>query len=397
VSKYGTVILTAPSDKELRMFFLKIKGSDLERLSKLANRRSTSIEAVTREVFVRGLQCIESFERPQDPADPSLPELPYRSRPQAGFEACAAYIRSHWKEESDEYMAEILGERVGQVGYVRREMGLLRQRGGNRRLTEKDTGSEPDSKVPLPRRHRKTERLESLIRMHWLTHTDREIGKLMDPPVSRAAVALCRYALGLKREVKNGMSQKRGVVRIGQAIDPAEFERMVLHEGYTMVDYMKHVGVSCTRERFRQVVEDLGLKHSPSDRTAGWKLKNRARKLNLPALADREWLAAQLETTESIPSLAAKLGVEVRTLFFFIRSFNLTHPSFRKHGTQRVELVCVNCGATFLRLKSLVKRQMKRNPEKPSEFFCGLSCTGQYNRERAARRSGSKKLVEPVS
>lgn len=146
----------------------------------------------------------------------------------------------------------------------------------------------------------------------------------------------------------------------------------------------------CSPERVRQIVEELGLKHLPEDRKPEWRLIRKARRVGHLELADRQWLAEKITCYHSMARLAAELQVEDKDLLLFIREFDLSHPSFRKHGAQTVNLVCTKCGTKFARLRKWVDRRMKNAGGHQPEFFCDQSCAAQWNSERARMRIGEK-------
>ncbi len=228
----------------------------------------------------------------------------------------------------------------------------------------------------------------SLIREHWQTKSDVEIGKLLDPPLGRSGVHRLRLQLGLKR--KRGTPIKKECRGI---IDREEFERMITQEGYTMREYFREKNISWSTQRMGQLAEELGVRHAPQDRTFEWKLWRKARHLGNINLAKREWLEEQLLQAVSLQFLAASIGIDEYSLHFFVRSFGLTHPSIRKYGVMTVDLVCKKCGTPFPRLKRWVDRRIKNANGRELEFFCSNSCSGQYNKERAAER---KECVTPT-
>lgn len=233
-------------------------------------------------------------------------------------------------------------------------------------------------------------RLEALIREHWETKLDGEIGCLAEPHVSSAVVRYHRLRLGLGKAGKvSGQTRSRA---LREGIDGEEFERMITHDGYTMVDYLRLKNFRCTRQRLEQVVNQMELKHTPLDRAPEWALKRRARQLGNPNLAEKEWLAERLSETVSIASLAAELGVSEYNLFFFIRRFGLTHPQFRKRGVVTVDLVCAQCGQKFKRLQryiNLATKNAKNANGRPITFYCNTSCSGTSRRKEMRKEHAS--------
>lgn len=353
------------------MFFLKLDGADLKRVLQVAAEKKIEAERAARLAFLKGLRFLakDGAEIKQKPIKQEVQE----------------YIRQHWAQETDTQIGEALGYGSGSIRNFRLNMGLLRKRGP--RFPHKKS-TEPSGVGALSPRQQRREQLEALIREHWQTKSDADIGRLMDPVASRMIVRARRLALGLK----NPRGKRTGIIR--EMIEPTEFERMVIHEGYTMAEYIRFKNIHCSRERLRQVAEDLGLKHSPEDRAPEWLLVRKARGLGNLNLADREWLAERLSKAPSVASLAAELEVSEHSLYFFIRHFKLTHPSIRKYGTMTVELVCAKCDTKFTRLKRHVDREVKRVNGKEPEFFCSASCGGQFNHERSERRKAAAQQTQ---
>jgi hypothetical protein len=370
------------------VFFLKLEGDDLERLFKLAaEKKGAPVERLARLAFLKGLRLLAKeadgeaeATRTATIGQPSIKSL----------EETKAYIRENWQQQTDVQLGVALGYGWQSISNLRRGLGLLRPRGrryGKTSPTVGGTSLPPSSRIE--KRNQKFAQLDALIREHWKTKNDWEIGLLLDPHVGGNKVRLRRYELGLKK-----VQGVRAAMRVGktvrEAVNAEEFERMVLREGYTMSEYLKHKKLNCTRERLRQIAEQMGLKHSPEDRTPEWELARRARKVGHLTLANRDWLAEKISHYQSMSALAAELRVKDIDLLFFVRSFKLSHPSLRKHGAETVSLVCTKCGTEFSRLKKWVDRRRKKANSHPQEFFCSQSCAGQWNRERVRTRTAKQ-------
>ena len=415
------------------MFFLKLEGDDLERLLKLAaEKKGTPVERLARLAFLNGLRLLAKADSDIE-IDAKVQVIRGRRR-RKSLEEVQAYIREHWEQETDAQMGEALGYGWGRIRSARLEMGLLREKGKSnttrpsppsprkqRRerlnaLIREHWGTKDDAEIgrlmsPVAslatvRQHRLAlglkkkgagsphqEHLDALIREHWETKDDAEIGRLMSPPLSRPSVFNRRCELGLKK-VQGSTARKAvgEVVRV--VVEPAEFERMVLREGYTMTEYLQHKDLKCTRERLRQIAEELGLKHSPRDRAPEWALIRLARKLGNINLANREWLGERVAAATSMVALASELRIQERDLFIFIRGFKFTHPSFRKHGAETVNLVCAKCGTKFTRLKKSVDWRKKQANGHALDFYCSALCAGKY--DRIAARERRKKEKSPA-
>lgn len=366
------------------MIFLKLDGDDLKRLLKLAaDKKGTPVERLARLAFLKGLRLLAKADTETDSSD-LLGERQPRTR-RIPVEVTKTYIREHWQQETDAQIGAALGYGWGRIRDFRREMGLLRPKG--RRDTSTSVATGEPSVTRSDTRNQKYERLDALIREHWEKKGDWEIGRMLEPNVSGSRIRQRRYELGLKK-VQGEKRDKVVCETVSGVIDAAEFERMVLREGYTMTDYLQHKNLTCTRERLRQVVEQMGLKHSPHEREPEWPLIRRARKVGNLNLANREWLAPRVASHESMAALSSELGIEDTDLFFFIRAFKLTHPSFRKHGAETVNLVCAKCDTEFVRLKKWVEkrsRQANGRGQEP-EFYCSVPCAGKYDRAASAMR-----------
>jgi hypothetical protein len=334
------------------MFLLKLEDRDLDRLKRAAQRMR--IERAARLAFLNGLRQLENNSAKSCLSKEREDEL-------------NAVVLKHWETKDDCEIGRLMSPEVSCDIVRRRRYALGLQKKGPHAPAQK--------------------RLNALIKKHWKRMSDTEIGRLVEPHVSRGTVVTHRLALGLKRPRGSG---RRSAIR--KAINCKEFERMVLCEGYTMTEYLQLKKLHCSRERLRQIVEELGLKHSPEDRAPQWELQRRARKVGNLNLANREWLAKRLARSLGLAALAAQLGVDEENLTFFVRKFGLTHPSFRKHGVETVDLVCTQCGKGFKRLRRWVDQRTKSTNGKAAEFFCCQSCSGLYNRKRRqqrARRQGT--------
>jgi hypothetical protein len=226
-------------------------------------------------------------------------------------------------------------------------------------------------------RQRRNQKLDALIREHWETKDDAEIGRLMKPAVSGAVVYERRLKLNLKK-TRGGTRSSR----IQDLIEPVEFEQMIIHDGYTMTEYMQVKNLHCTRECLRKVVMEMGLKHSPADRAPEWSVMRWARKLGNPNLANREWMMERAKKTYSLQSLAAELGIRERDLYFFVNAFDLRKQLHRK-TREIVNLVCANpdCKKNFTRLKERVNRRRKKAGSQ-AKCFCTRKCALHCNRRR---------------
>jgi hypothetical protein len=232
--------------------------------------------------------------------------------------------------------------------------------------------------------------IDTLIRNNWKKMDDGDIGRLIDPPVSRSVIFQRRLSLGLHRK-KWGIRRSKGAEIV---IDKEEFERLVLREGYNVAEFFRFKGINISRERMRQISQERGFRHSPEDRAPEWAIAHRARKWGKAQLADKEWLKAQLDPAASLLSIAAKLGIDDSDLRWLIERHDLRHPSLAAPKGERgvtVELECANCEKKFLRLKSQIDARAKeRKTSKKPEHCCSPECNGEYNKVRAARRAAAQ-------
>lgn len=378
------------------MFFLKVEDNNLERLLKVvAKKKRAPVERLAQLALLKGLRLLEKVDAETVVAEVSK-ERRHNSRPKP-LKKVQEHIREHWQQQTDEQMGEALGYGFARIRDFRRELGLLRPKGRRGILSQVSVASSVKLLSREEKRNQKFAQLDALIREHWETKDDGDIGRMLEPNVGRMKVRARRYELGLKKV----QGAKRGKVMGGmtrEVVDAEEFERMVLREGYTMTEYLKIKNLTCTPERLRQVAEDLGLKHSPEDRAPEWALVRRARRLDNLNLANREWLANKVATATSIAALAAELKLAERDLFIFIRKFELTHFSFRKYGTETVTLVCAKCGAEFVRLRSWVDQRCRRANEQEHklQFYCSVSCAGKYDRSAARKRREAEMSPETL-
>lgn len=228
----------------------------------------------------------------------------------------------------------------------------------------------------------KLARLDERILREWESSNDADIGRDVQS-TSRDGVRHRRYALGLKRKIAG---RRRSIVR--ERTVPSEFERMVLREGYTMTEYIRHKGLRCSRERVRQAAEELGLKHSPEDRSPEWYLFRKARGLGKIFLADREWFAAHIAQFESIAASAAAVNVSGADMLYFVQQFGLSHPALRKSDVT-VTLRCVVCKTNFVRLRGYVETRREKVGH-GATFVCSQACAGSRRAELVQKR------LEPV-
>ena len=350
------------------MFFLTLKGHKILRLlNQVAEKKGMPVERLARLALLKGLRSLTNNEVKLTVMELSDATLAQLSPTKRRLRRIDALIQKHWETRSDLEISRMIQPptSLATIHQHRRAMGFKR-RGAT-----------------SPRQ----QRLDALIREHWQTKNDAEIGLMMNPALSRHTVYIRRLELGLK--LKRGeRAAKVGGEGVRAAIDPQEFERMVLHEGFTMTEYLRYKKLTCSKERLRQVAEQLGLKHSPYDRVPEWKLVRLARRLGNLNLANRDWLIEKIAGATSVSAVAAELELAESDLYQFIRGFKLTHPTLRRHGAQTVNLVCAKCGTKFVRLKRWVDRRRKiaNGHAHELEFYCSVSCAGKYDRLALRKR-----------
>lgn len=226
-------------------------------------------------------------------------------------------------------------------------------------------------------------RLDDLINKHWQVMSDGDIGRLMKPNLPRLAVYRRRMELGFKRDT-SGCSVKLAKQFTREVFDGAEFERMVTREGYTMTEYARFKRLTCSRERVRQIAEELGLKHTRADRTIEWQIMRRARRLGNMNLANREWLAGQLTTHKVMESFAVELKIGREDLVFFVQMFGLSHDSFRKPPVETVILTCGACGKPIKRSKQVHSSTLSRKLKRSLNTYCDRKCAGRAKSQHQA-------------
>jgi len=153
----------------------------------------------------------------------------------------------------------------------------------------------------------------------------------MGIPGERAARVA--FLEGMRLLAKPNQRQKgKREKEIREKIKPKEFERMLVHDGYTMAEYVRLKHLNCTRQRLEQVAIELGLKHSPGDRSPEWKMRRRARKLGNHNLLNRKWMMTKLSQAVSLDSLAATLKISHYDLTLFMREHDLVYSSVRRQN-----------------------------------------------------------------
>ncbi len=354
------------------MAFFKIEDRNLESLLEIANAKGTSLDNALQFVIDRGIEHVSAQSKNELNGTVHNP---------------AQYVTDHWLDETDLQMALALNLTEMNIRALRYGAGLMRKRGAKLGPTSRRRNTLAHNFIGphISAKQLRTCFLSWYIKQHTQEMDDASIGRLMNPPASRAAVYHRRLELGLKR-TRGQVANASG--RIADLVKPKEFTGMVIYGGYTMTDYIKEKGLRCSRERLRQVAEELNLKHAIVDRAPSWALVRLARKFGNSRLASRKWLAWNLKRVVSIREFAAEQKVPEHDLYIFIRTHRLTHPQLRKHGVETVRLTCTGCENTFDRFKRHVDKQKRIAAARglKLEFFCSTNCTGKHNAVRSVER-----------
>lgn len=245
----------------------------------------------------------------------------------------------------------------------------------------------------------KHSKLDELIRAHHATKSDGDIGRLMEPAVSRTKVYSRRLALGIKKPTGSAapiLLSNAASIRDMVEKDKEEFQQLINERGYSMAEYIRFKGWTASRERLRQVVDDLGLKHAPQDRGPDWCLWRRARLLGNLRLMDEVWLRAQIALCPSHAAAAAALKIPEGDMHLFAGRFKIVSVTPRSAKT--VTLVCNYCQKPFERLQYLVDQAKKRRKQQDSStaqllFYCEPYHASLARGQQLAAITSSKKSV----
>lgn len=129
---------------------------------------------------------------------------------------------------------------------------------------------------PLLKNGLQTKLLESRIKEHWKTHTDYEIGQLMDPPVRATKVKRARMRLRL--------IHSHPKPTIDEKVNWSDFDDKVIHGGYSLERYIDKYDLGCTRERLRLAAEERGIRFPSHDHNSEWLAARRALFPRTPAV-----------------------------------------------------------------------------------------------------------------
>jgi hypothetical protein len=280
------------------------------------------------------------------------------------------------------FLLNIVGKELAQLNRIAGENGMDVQSFARLLFLKGFRAHTSGNLTGFPYRQQQKKTLDDLIRQHWKTKGDAEIGRLIEPNASRGSVHRRRLELNLKK-----VSGRKNNSEIRKLIEQNEFEQMVVHDGYTMTEYMKFKNIHCSRERLRQIVEDMGLKHSPENRAPEWFVMRRARQLGNMNLANREWMTEKVANAVSLTGLAAELGISDYDLNPSIKFFKLG-GRFHRKTRETVPLVCANpaCRKSFVRLKRWVDARHK-NAGEEAPVFCSPKCARKCNTGRPKRNA----------
>lgn len=213
----------------------------------------------------------------------------------------------------------------------------------------------------------KNEITEAFVRANWEKMTDGEMGRAFG--CIGAQISRIRHRLGLRRKTGGDKHKK-----IQIAITKEGLEKALTEEGLTLEEFAKKPRVSVSRERIRQIADNLGVKN---EKTPLWY----ANRLGKPELGNKEWLEKALAEKGSVSAvgnyLALRHGdVEKIKKIYAMHGIVLQkqeRPNFQ--GT--VELHCHHCTAAFTLNKSQMKQIEKKGIKR---HFCGDKCFHEWAR-----------------
>ncbi|TSC68589.1 MAG: hypothetical protein G01um101470_1167, partial [Parcubacteria group bacterium Gr01-1014_70] len=287
------------------------------------------------------------------------------------------YLKENWAKKSKQELADDLGLQVSTIDVYLSRLRLPRHTVPTDQLKQYHNIHEG-----LSLRQQLKAQIEKVIKECWETETDRALALQLG--VSTFAIRRYRLDLGLKRRVSPWSGRNERLIDRIKQIGELVVEDLLIKEGYTSTEVIRLHDIRTSRERFRQVIMKLNIKHSPEERMMPeWLIHRYARQQGNMNLADKEWLNEQLQNSFGIAELAAQLSVAEFRLAKIIHLFGLTHPSFRKLGRDVVNLVCASCGKEFKRLRRWVKRKEKMFPG--SKFVCKSGC-GNFRKQKKLKR-----------
>lgn len=384
------------------MFFFQLKDSLMEKAVLLSQGVKLSLKTVVSQALARGLKILS--DECATANQPGSQIVPSSAKIHTRREYVNAYLCENWQHKSNQELAQDLGLSVASIKCYLSSLGLHRQRSlpikiktrnvetGLRKENESNKQHIADARIL----HRSQN--DELIASHWQQESDYKLARRLEVPIT--TIIRRRRKLGLHR--RQGGFGKDGLITRLKEMGTATLEHMLTQDGYTMTDVVRVHNLHISRERMRQLLEKLGVKHSADDRLPEWTIMRMARQQENMNLANKEWLNEQLQHSSGISDLASQLAVDTQRLAKIIHFFKLTHPSFRKLGREVVDLECAGCGKDFKRLRRWVEQRKKQFPN-PLEatFFCKAGCGtfegGKYPVRKKQERQTFVKEHWPMS
>ncbi|MDO8620102.1 MAG: hypothetical protein Q7R64_02010 [bacterium] len=217
------------------------------------------------------------------------------------------------------------------------------------------------------------------IRANWLQMTDGEMSLRLNLPSSSAkGISVIRQLIGLNRH-KNAI---RKVASLRSQLNPDELRKALTEDGQMLTEFAKDKGIVCSRERLRQMANELGVSTEASQRTVKWF----ASRWEVPHFGDKAVFEAELKETGSCFALAGKYG-KVNLSVAKVMSLRSKHGTPLPNGFTPIPLVCDNpeCGKIFHR-DSFWVGKVQTNGKKAEHVFCCRKCYHAY-------RSGVERVV----
>lgn len=300
------------------------------------------------------------------------------------------FIQTHWESMNDSEMASQLRCSKITIALLRHILGLHRVRQGNK----KDLVSAPNAvrvnhfaPSPLTAEQKefvqtnmatmtgrqiatklecavasvmqaRNEIVEQFIRANWETMTDGEMGRELGR--NRAYISLARNRLELRRKA-GGYSRRKILLPLSKN----ELEKALTEEGLTLEEYGRKPGIGVTRERIRQLADQIGVSQ---EKKPSWY----ANRWGKPELGDKEWVEKELAAKGSVPAFAASLAISCAKIRRICSLHEITPPVWRHSLFQgTVQLHCYHCSASFTVKKARVAALEKRGHRR---HFCGKKC-----------------------
>jgi len=264
-------------------------------------------------------------------------------------------IREQWMHKSDLELARELGFARGTVACYRSHLGL--KRGNNITAHKPPTLAQDEASVTV-KDSAGNDPATQFILMHYLTMSDGELGRSLG--ISRGAVVTKRLRLGLQRRRSDGVRLQ---------IDPDSLKEAVTNGGLTLTEFMSQNNIHVTRERMRQICDELGIISNHTTRTPLWY----ANRVGKPEISDKGWLEDQLREALGASALGVRLGIATWAINAQAKRLGID-PTFLRASVPLIKLQCAGpgCGRSFTRKKTLI-----RNPSQ-KVYFCNKVCHGKW-------------------